>query len=218
MTKYKTATKYEDINSWRDFIMEDSNLTYRAKLVAFTLSQYFRPNNATYPSVRTMSEKTNLTVNPVQSGIKELIEKDYITRDKKRLKGNRFTSNIYGFLMNDVSSKDTSNQDISIDDINLANLEMILYKKGETLLKNYTTDSKAIIKKWLNIYKNTVPVVLNYVLEAQNHNVRNPVAWIEARLRKRTNEVSNQNSSDIFDVTKSKVISMDSINQFTQNL
>ena len=111
--KKNFALSYLDICAWRNRLME-SDLSYKAKLVGFILSQYFRIDYPTYPSIRTLAQNTSLTINPVQDGLKELIENNYITRDQIRQTGNRFLSNIYQFVILHVSLDDTSN-DTSYD-------------------------------------------------------------------------------------------------------
>ena len=105
--KKNFALSYLDICAWRNRLME-SDLSYKAKLVGFILSQYFRIDHPTYPSIRTLAQNTSLTINPVQDGLKELIENNYITRDQIRQTGNRFLSNIYQFVILHVSLDDTS--------------------------------------------------------------------------------------------------------------
>ena len=108
-----------NIIEWRDSLYE-SNLSYKAKLVGAILSQFYRTGNPTYPAVRTLSQLTSLTINPVQDGLAELEKEGYISRKQERIKGNKYLSNIYTFIDKfnkvHVSPHDTSRDDTSRDD------------------------------------------------------------------------------------------------------
>ena len=105
-----------DIFRWREELLE-SPLSYRAKFVGLVLSQYYRENHPTYPSIRTLSQQCSLTVNPIQSGIKELCDAKFVLRQQRRVRGSSHLINNYIFLC--VSSDDTSHDtshDTSSDD------------------------------------------------------------------------------------------------------
>ncbi len=108
-----------NIIEWRDSLYE-SNLSYKAKLVGAILSQFYRVGNPTYPAVRTLSQLTSLTINPVQDGLAELEREGFISRKQERIKGNKYLSNIYTFIDRfnkaHVSPRDTSRDDTSRDD------------------------------------------------------------------------------------------------------
>lgn len=107
-----------NIIEWRDALLE-SPLNYKAKFVGLVISQFYRRGNPTYPSIRTLSKLTGLTVNPVQDGIQLLIDSNFLTRIKKRLPGDKYLSNIYTFNnVFDVSPDDTSPRDTSNDTSN----------------------------------------------------------------------------------------------------
>lgn len=115
-----------NIIEWRDNLLE-SRLNYKAKYLGLILSQFYRRGKPTYPSIRTLSSLSGLTVNPVQQGITTLIAESFITRDKKRLGNDRYLSNIYTFVgvaeiehvsRGDVSPHDTSPRDTSNDTSN----------------------------------------------------------------------------------------------------
>ena len=101
-----------NIIEWRDNLLE-SNLNYKAKFVGLVLSQFYRNNHCTYPSIRTLSQLSGLTVNPVQEGIKDLITYGHLTRTQVRMAGDRYLSNVYVFVnvdkVSNVSPRDTSN-------------------------------------------------------------------------------------------------------------
>ena len=101
-----------NIIEWRDQLLE-TDLSYRAKLTGLVLSQFYRNKSPTYPAIRTISKLAGLTINPVQDGIKELVAFGLLERDQKRMKGNKFLSNIYTFIgvteTKHVSLPDTSN-------------------------------------------------------------------------------------------------------------
>lgn len=101
-----------NIIEWRDRLLE-TELSYRAKLTGLVLSQFYRNKSPTYPAVRTISQLAGLTINPVQDGIKELVASGLLERSQKRMKGNKFLSNIYTFTgvteTKHVSLPDTSN-------------------------------------------------------------------------------------------------------------
>ena len=125
-----------NIIEWRDALLE-SKISYKAKLVGLTLSQFYRHDGSTFPAIRTLVELTSLTQNPVQDGLKEIEKAGFISRKQERLKGNRFVSNIYVFLGvtkdKHVSLNDTSNDtsfdtshDMSPHD---TEVEEVVYKK-----------------------------------------------------------------------------------------
>jgi len=108
-----------NIIEWRDALLE-SNLNYKAKFIGLVLSQFYRSNHATFPAIRTLSNLSGLTINPVQQGIKELEKTGFISRKQERVVGNRFISNLYIFnnvIDLHVSPRDTSN-DTSLDTSN----------------------------------------------------------------------------------------------------
>ena len=114
MNKSKT---YNDINCWRNRITDDFELSSKAKLIALILAQFFKPNSPTYPAIRTIAQYSSTTINTVQSAINELLWRGFVNKDRKRLKGSSFDSNIYSFMI-DISTTDTSNDtsnDTSID-------------------------------------------------------------------------------------------------------
>jgi hypothetical protein len=117
-----------NIIEWRDRLLE-TELSYRAKLTGLVLSQFYRNKTPTYPAVRTISQLAGLTINPVQDGIKELVASGLLERQQKRMKGNKFLSNIYTFIgvtetkhvslpdtSNDTSN-DTSSGDTEVDEV-----------------------------------------------------------------------------------------------------
>lgn len=115
-----------NIIEWRDALL-DSSLNYKAKFIGLVLSQFYRRGNSTYPSIRTLSKLSGLTVNPVQDGIQILIDAKFISRTKERISGDRYLSNIYSFCgvienghvsPNDTSPRDTSGGDTSNDTSN----------------------------------------------------------------------------------------------------
>ncbi len=100
-----------NIIEWRDALLE-SNLNYKAKYIGLVLSQFYRHKHATYPSIRTLSQLSSLTINPVQEGINQLIDGGFIIRNQERISGNKFLSNLYVFVnveQNEhVAQRDTS--------------------------------------------------------------------------------------------------------------
>jgi len=135
-----------DIIRWRDALYE-SNLTYKAKHIGMLLSTYYRANHPTYPSIRVLSVRSSLTVNPVQDGITELEKNGFIKREQKRIPGNRFLSNIYTFIgvteNRHVSPRDTSNDtsfdtsyDTSPRDTELEQLDKIVIKEKNNKKEN----------------------------------------------------------------------------------
>lgn len=130
-----------NIIEWRNRLLE-ADLSYRAKLVGLVVSQFYRNKAPTYPAIRTISELAGLTINPVQDGIKELVASGMIERKQKRMKGNKFLSNIYTFIgvtetkhvsPPDTSydtSYDTSPGDTEVDEIDEIKKISILKKKN----------------------------------------------------------------------------------------
>ena len=85
-----------NIIDWRDALLE-SSLNYKAKFVGLILSQFYRSTKPTYPSIRTLSRLSGLTINPVQDGIFCLIQEGFLGRSKQRMAGDKYLSNIYTF-------------------------------------------------------------------------------------------------------------------------
>ncbi len=141
--------QYNHLNIWRDQLTDDRILTYKAKLVGFILSQYFKPEYPTYPSIRTLSEASSLTVNPIQDGIKELIDNGFIMRKQSRKQGDRFLSNNYSFILH-VSLYDTCN-DTSDDISHDTSPDDTEYRKEQGKKKNI--EKKEILEKFEKIYK-----------------------------------------------------------------
>jgi len=159
-----------NIIEWRNNITE-SELSYKAKLVGLVLSQFFRDKKPTYPSITTLSQLTSLTINPVQHGLNELQKNGFIIREKKRIKGNKFTSNVYTFigvtnlhLSPHDTSNDTSNDtsydtsyDISYDtsyDISPHDMEIDKEDKEDKedkVKENAKNGSKLLLPDWLPI-------------------------------------------------------------------
>lgn len=84
-------------NEYRDRILE-SDLTAHARLVCLVLLQYRnRKTGLCYPSQLTLSRATALCENTVRRAVSELQEKGYLDIEKKRLSGNKYTSNLYHF-------------------------------------------------------------------------------------------------------------------------
>lgn len=135
-----------NIIEWRDRLLE-TDLSYRAKLAGLVLSQFYRNKNPTYPAIRTISKLAGLTINPVQDGIKELVASGLLEREQKRMKGNKFLSNLYTFIgVTDVkhvsladtsndTSNDTSPHDTEVDEVDKKKEDDFLkYKRVRFLL------------------------------------------------------------------------------------
>lgn len=133
-----------NIIEWRDALLE-SPLNYKAKFIGLVLSQFYRHKHATYPSIRTLSQLSGLTVNPVQEGIAQLISSGFIIRNQERISGNRFISNLYVFVNveqnehvspRDTSfdtSFDTSPRDTEVEEID--KVDKVVIKKKNNIIK-----------------------------------------------------------------------------------
>lgn len=123
-----------NIIEWRDRLLE-ADLSYRAKLTGLVLSQFYRNKAPTYPAVRTISALAGLTINPVQDGIKELVASGLLERKQKRMKGNKFLSNIYTFTgvaeVKHVSPPDTSNDTSNDTSSGDTEVDKVDKKKGK---------------------------------------------------------------------------------------
>ena len=144
-----------NIIEWRDQLLE-STANYKAKFIGLVLSQYYRPKHPTYPSIRTLSQMSGLTVNPVQSGIKTLIEFSFLERSKRRLSGDRYLSNIYTFIgvteTRTVSPHDTSNDtsnDTSPHDTKVEEIEEEEKVKKNIKKKHTKPKEKLPLPDWL---------------------------------------------------------------------
>ena len=130
-----------DIIEWRDALLE-SDVGRNAKFMGLVLSQFYRRKNLTYPSIKTLATYASASVNTVQPGIKELEKKGFIKRDKRRLKGMSFTTNIYTFIgVTEIlhpkidTSIDTSNDTSNDTSISDNEVEEVDKKKEDDFLK-----------------------------------------------------------------------------------
>lgn len=155
-----------NIIQWRDALLE-SDLSKNAKYIGLVLSQFYRNNHPTYPSIRTLSQLASTSVNTVQPAIMELEKAGFIIREQRRLKGSSFISNIYIFcnvLAPHVSATDTSTDtrvdtqnDVSIEssnDVSVADTE-VEEKEKKTKTKKKSAEGiklpySSLPKEWNN--------------------------------------------------------------------
>jgi len=81
-----------DINS---FVNEDYKISPTETMILLQLiSKWWKAEEKPYPSMRTISEKIGVSERQVQRAIKSLIEKEYITKERKKHK-KYLSTNVY---------------------------------------------------------------------------------------------------------------------------
>lgn len=104
-------------NDFRNRIIE-SDLTANARLVCYVLLQFRnRKSGDCYPSQVTLSDACGLCRNTVSRAVRELEAHGYVSTEKKRLRGQKFTSLFYCFDIQKSTqcSTDEQSNDVSID-------------------------------------------------------------------------------------------------------
>ena len=86
------------INDWRNLVFE-SDLTPKARLVAFALAKYYRQGKECYPSFSTLRDDTGYTNNhTIGDAVKELQEAGFIRVRKGKIRNLSVQSQSYEFV------------------------------------------------------------------------------------------------------------------------